>query len=121
MKAGETVSHYRILEPLGEGGMGVVYKAEDEKLRRTVALKFLPSQQGVSPEDKERFAREAQAAAGLDHPNICTVYEIDEAEGRPFMAMAFVEGMGGMLKVGVRGRWNDPPDGEGCDPPGHEP
>ena len=72
--------------------MGVVYKAEDVRLKRTVALKFLPSQQGVSEVDKERFLREAQAAAALDHANICTVYEIDEADGKLFMAMAFVEG-----------------------------
>jgi|GEM_PF-1817200 len=92
MKPGDVISHYRILDQLGEGGMGVVFKAEDERLKRTVALKFLPSQQGLSAEDRERFAREAQAAAALDHSNICTVYEIDEAQGRPFMAMAFVEG-----------------------------
>lgn len=92
MTVGDQVSHYRIVEKLGEGGMGVVYRAEDQKLRRTVALKFLPPQQGVSDADKERFLREAQAAAALDHANICTVYEIDEAEGRLFMAMAFVEG-----------------------------
>jgi len=92
MKPGDTVSHYRILDQLGEGGMGVVYKAEDVKLRRTVALKFLPAQQGLSADDRERFSREAQAAAALDHSNICTVYEIDEDDGRPFMAMAFVEG-----------------------------
>ncbi len=92
MTSGQTISHYRIVDKLGEGGMGVVYKAEDQRLKRTVALKFLPARQGVSEEDKERFLREAQAAAGLDHPNICTVYEIDEADGRLFMAMAFVEG-----------------------------
>ena len=83
---------YRILGTAGEGGMGVVYKAEDTKLRRTVALKFLPSAIALDPEAKERFLREAQAAAILDHPNICPVHEIDEAEGEMFLTMAFVEG-----------------------------
>ena len=89
---GKTISHYKILEKIGEGGMGVVYKAEDTKLQRTVALKFLSPQAVGSEEDKKRFYREAQAAAALDHPNICTVYEIDEVEGQTFIAMAFIEG-----------------------------
>jgi serine/threonine-protein kinase len=89
---GQTISHYRIVEKLGAGGMGVVYKAEDTKLARTVALKFLGAQLLGNAEAKQRFLREAQAAAALHHPNICTVHEIDEAEGRTFIAMALVEG-----------------------------
>ena len=89
---GRKILHYKILEKLGEGGMGVVYKAEDTKLKRTVALKFLPSHSFAADEEKARFQHEAQAAAGLDHPNICTVYEINEADGQSFIAMAYIEG-----------------------------
>jgi len=89
---GKRISHYKILEKIGEGGMGVVYKAEDTKLKRTIALKFLPKELTRDEEAKQRFIQEAQAAAALDHPNICTVYEIDEAEGQTFIAMSHVEG-----------------------------
>ena len=86
---GKTVSHYKILGELGRGGMGVVYKAEDLKLKRTVALKFLPPEFTQDSEAKQRFLIEAQAAAALDHPNICAVHEIDEENGQTFMAMGF--------------------------------
>ena len=89
---GQTISHYRITEKLGEGGMGVVYKAEDTKLERTVALKFLAAHLLNDEEAKARFLREAKAAAGLHHPNICPVHEIDEVEGKTFLSMAFIKG-----------------------------
>jgi TolB-like protein/predicted Ser/Thr protein kinase/Flp pilus assembly protein TadD len=85
-------NRYKLLNIVGQGGMGVVFKAEDTKLRRTVALKFLPEEIGRDPEAKKRFLREAQAAAILDHPNICPVYEVDESEGEMFLTMAFIEG-----------------------------
>jgi serine/threonine protein kinase/TPR repeat protein len=89
---GKKISHYKIIEKIGEGGMGVVYKAEDTKLKRTLVLKFLHPDLTRDTESKERFIQEAQAAAALDHPNICTVYEIDESEGKTYIAMAYVDG-----------------------------